>query len=66
MCLGYPLMVLVLKVNRVQVFNFLYYISPLSFVWTTLIVLATQVVITALCFVKVKKVNMIESLKSVE
>ncbi len=66
MCLGYPLLVLVLKVNKVEVFNFIYHISPLSFLYTTLIVLFTQILTTMLCYFKVKKVNMIESLKSIE
>ncbi len=66
MCFGYPLLVLVLKINRVEIMNFLYHLTFPSFVLTFLIVFATIVATTALCLIKVKKVNMIESLKSVE
>lgn len=66
MCLGYPLLVLLLSINKVEVFNFLYYLSPLSFVYATLILLVTIFVVFALCQIKIKNINMIESLKSVE
>lgn len=66
MLLGYPLLILVLTVNKVEIVNFIYYVSPLSYVFTCLIVLLTQIIMTAFSFWKVKKINMIESLKSVE
>lgn len=66
MCLGYPLMVLVLTVNKIEVVNFLFSISPVSFVYAALIVLLTQVAMTVFGYFKIKKINMIESLKSVE
>lgn len=66
MALGYPLLVLVLMVNKVEVVNFLYHINILSYFLTVLIVLLTQILMTAFSYIKVKKINMIESLKSVE
>lgn len=66
MCLGYPLLILLLSINKVEVFNFLYYLSPLSFVYATLILLVTIFSVFALCQIKIKNINMIESLKSVE
>lgn len=66
MCLGYPLLVLVLKINKVEIMNFLYYLKFPSFLLSLLIIFATIILSTALSFLKVKKVSMIESLKSVE
>lgn len=66
MCLGYPLLVLVLSINKVEVFNFLYYLSPLSFVYSLLIMVITIVVVWILCVWKILRMNMVESLKSVE
>ncbi len=66
MCLGYPLMVLVLKINRVEIMNYLYFLKFTSFLLTILIIFATIIATTALCLFKIKKVQMVESLKSVE
>lgn len=66
MFLGYPLMVLVLSINKVEVFNFLYYLSPMSFVFTLLITLLTIGLIWLICVNKILKLNMVESLKSIE
>lgn len=64
--LGYPLLIWVLAVNKVEVLNFVYYLSPLSFVWSTFLIFATITATCMLSFFKVKRVNMIESLKSIE
>ena len=66
MLLGFPLLVLVLTVNKVEVMNFLYHINFVSFVWSLFIILATICLVVSLVLIRVKKVNMIESLKSVE
>lgn len=66
MILGYPLLMLVLFINKVEIVNYLYYLSPLSYIWALLIIFLTIVVVTALCIVRVRRINMIESLKSVE
>ncbi len=64
--LGYPLLVLVLKINSVEVLNFIYHINALSYFLSVIIVFATIVTVSLFCLFKVKKVSMIESLKSVE
>lgn len=66
MFLGYPLLLLVLSINRVEILNFIYHISPLSYVLTVIIVLATIFIVNLLSLVRIKKIDMIESLKSVE
>lgn len=66
MALGYPILVLVLSINRVEVMSFLYHIYPLSFVLTFLINIATLAIVSSLSIFTIRKVNMIESLKSVE
>ena len=66
MALGYPVLVLVLSINKVDVMSYLYHIYPLSFIFTFLINLATLVIVSALSIFRIRKVNMIESLKSVE
>lgn len=66
MALGYPILVLVLSINKVEVMTFLYHIYPLSFVLTMLINLLTLAVVSALSIFGIRKVNMIESLKSME
>ena len=64
--LGYPLMVLVLLVNRTDLLHFIYHISP----WTYLIAFAlsilTTILVSLLLNLKAKKISMSESLKSVE
>ncbi len=66
MALGYPLLVLVLTVNKVEVMNFLYHINFMSFIWAIFVILITIIAITFVVLMRIKKVNMIESLKSVE
>lgn len=66
MCLGYPLLVWVLAVNKVQVMNFLYHINFISYLFAILIIIFTILAVSLFGLLKIKKVNMIESLKSVE
>lgn len=66
MLFGFPLLVLVLSVNKVEVMNFLYYISPISFVFTFLITLFTVIFIGIILMIKIKGINMTMALKSVE
>lgn len=64
--LGYPFVCLVLSINRVEVINFIYAIKPLSYLYSALISLVTGLVINLLFMPVIKKINMINSLKSVE
>lgn len=63
---GKPLLILVLSINKVEVLNYLYHINFLSYIGSAIIILFTIIIVTALCYRKVIKINMIQSLKSVE
>lgn len=64
--LGYPLLILVLTVNKVEIINFLFYISPISFVLSAIIILSTVLIISLFSIIKIKKVSMTQALKSNE
>lgn len=66
MFLGYPLLLLLLSINKVEVFNFLSFISPISYLFALLLIVVTVLIVFGLCQFKIKNINMIESLKSVE
>ncbi len=66
MILGFPLLVWVLSVNKVAIVNFLYYISPASFVFAAILILLATLAAMLICVLKVRRVSMIDSLKSVE
>ena len=66
MIFGYPLMLLILAVNKVELLNYIASIKFISFLATFFIILFTIFVVLFVCFMKIKKVNMAESLKSVE
>ena len=64
--LGYPLLIFVLSINKVEVMNYLYHINAMSFVFSALIICVTIFIVSIVSAIKIKNVNMIESLKSVE
>ena len=66
MICGYPLMLLILAVNKVELLNYIVSIKFISFLATFFIILFTIFAVLFVCFMKIKKVNMAESLKSVE
>ena len=66
MLLGYPLLIWILKVNQVDVMNYLYHINAGSFIISAAVILLTIVAVSLVVLNRVKKINMIESLKSVE
>lgn len=66
MCFGYPLLVLVLSINKVEVMNFIYHISGLSYFISFVIVILTIAVVMFASSFKIRKIDMIESLKSVD
>ena len=66
MIFGYPLMLLILAVNKVELLNYIVSIKFISFLATFFIILFTIFAVLFVCFMKIKKVNMAESLKSVE
>ena len=64
--LGYPVMVLMLTINQTELLTFLYLIQPLSYLISAAITLVTSFAVNFLLGKRVRKVKMIESLKSVE
>ena len=66
MLLGYPLLLLILAVNKVKIINFIYKINVLSFFASAFIIFATIALVLGVCYYKILKINMAESLKSVE
>lgn len=64
--LGYPLMYLVMKLNEVPALAFVYSITALSYVEAVAVSLGTSLVINAVFGLLISKINMTESLKSVE
>lgn len=66
LCLGYPLMLLILSINKINIINYIFTISFLSVFSTIFIVWFTIIVVLFICYFNVRKVNMCESLKFVE
>ena len=64
--IGYPLEIMVLYANIVELVSYAYVIYPLSFVYSFLISLVTAFFVNLFISSKIKKVPMAESLKSVE
>lgn len=64
--LGYPLLLLVLGVNKVASFNFINHISLLSFIFSILIALIIFGLSAVYCWYKVKRTPVVESLKNFE
>ncbi|MBP5091817.1 MAG: ABC transporter permease [Bacilli bacterium] len=63
---GYPFMYLVLYVNRVPLVEFLYYVYPLTYVFAFLLSFATSLLVNMYLSLLTDKIEMVESLKSVE
>lgn len=64
--LGYPLMYLVMKLNEMATMAFIYAIKPVSYVLSLVGSLATALVINGVFGILISRINMTESLKSVE
>lgn len=64
--LGYPLTLLTLGINQVPMCEFLYYLGPLSILFSLLISLGVSAIINSFVGMRNKSVKMVESLKSVE
>ena len=64
--LGYPVLVLVMSNNSVEAMAFIYYIKPISYVFSAAISIVTALIINLLFGLKIKKINMLDALKSVE
>ena len=66
LCLAYPFMLLVLETNVVELVAYLYHMYPLSFVYSFLLTFVASFAVNAILLFRVRKVPMVESLKSVE
>ena len=66
MCFGLPLEILVLFVNQTPLVEFLYTVYPMSYLYSFIITIGTAVFVNYILTAKIKRVKMVESLKSVE
>lgn len=64
--LGFPVLYLVMANNSIEAMAFLYYIQPLSYVLSACISIVTALVINLAFGYHIKKISMLNSLKSVE
>lgn len=64
--LGYPLLVLILEVNKTSLIYYLYHINFSTYIYSILISLGTALVVNFLLVRVANKVNSVEALKSVE
>lgn len=63
---GYPILVLVLKVNVTKLLNFMFHIYFKTYLLSFLISTITAIVVISVLLSKTKKIAMVESLKSVD
>lgn len=63
---GKPLLIAVLSINENPILSYIYYIKPISYVWTILLTSGTSLCINIIFAFLTNKVQMVESLKSVE
>jgi len=66
MFLGYPLMFIVMYVNQTDLFTFIYHMYWYTYLIGFAISFVTSIVVSLILNLKAKKINMTESLKSVE
>ncbi len=64
--LGFPVLYLVMSINKIELVAFIYGIKAVSYVYATLISLLTAAGINLIFGQRLKKIKMIDSLKSVE
>ncbi len=66
LALGYPFMLAVMMTNKVELVDYLFHIDVLSYFLSFLLTFGVTFLINLLLSFKIKKIKMIESLKSVE
>jgi putative ABC transport system permease protein len=64
--LGFPILYLVLSINKIEILSFIYHIKPVSYVLAALLSLLTSAGINLIFGAVIKRIKMIDSLKSVE
>lgn len=66
LCLGYPFLLAVMGLNKVELVTYLYHIYPLSYLYSFLLSFVVAFIVN-LCFgFRSRKIKMVESLKSIE
>jgi len=63
---GYPITILVMTINKIEALTFIYHIKSISYLISAIISLVTAFGINFLFLRSIKKINMTESLKSIE
>ncbi len=63
---GYPLCVLVLAINKTTLITFIYHINALTYFLAFILSVLTAFIVNFLLCLRIKKIKMVESLKSVE
>lgn len=63
---GYPLLWLVMKINEISIMSFVITLLPVSYALAVLLSLGTAIVINLIFGLLISRINMTESLKSVE
>lgn len=66
LAIGYPMLVLLLSINEVDIIKYLYNLRFISYLLTFLFTTFTALVINLFLFKQIDKIKMVESLKSVE
>lgn len=66
MACGYPFLLAVMKTNIVALVEYIYVIYPITFVYSFILTFIVSILINLILSLRIKKVKMIESLKSVE
>ena len=66
LCIGYPLLYLILSINQNNYVSFLYYIEPASYILGVVLAVVTSFAVNLFLSFFINKVPMVESLKSVE
>lgn len=66
MLLGYPLLLLILSINKVEMINYIFSLKFVSFLLSAVIVILTILVVLLVCYLKIRKVDMAEALKRVD
>lgn len=63
---GYPFLLAVMMTNIVALVEYIYVIYPITFVYSFILTFVVSIIINLVLSMRIKKVKMIESLKSVE
>ncbi|MFI3329306.1 MAG: FtsX-like permease family protein [bacterium] len=66
LCLGYPMLVLLLSINEVDFISYIYKLNVNSYIYTFVFTTFTALIINTVLLKQINKIKMVESLKSVE